>query len=427
MKKILFISVLFLSSIFFYSASAYSKEYWACYDGVSTPNPAYAKCAARGYTAQDPEGAALQYEYAYRTWMMELYGSKFISWDVTDVVCVPMGTPYYAQICKFKESLKIYNDSNRPEFVYQGQESFAWVSRPFSCPVSQVFKGLPGTVITAEDTGKRYVLSQPPGQNVCSNSCDYTVKKSEKCYLTIGSEIEGFCNYNFYLSFDPSGHEISCTTDPTIVPGEMGDELSDSCPIGYEFANGSKQCTLIPCPDGQERIDGSEACNPVSGGGTGGDGGNGGGTGGDGGTGGGTGGDGGNGGGTGGDGETGGDTGGDGGNGGNGGSTGGDGEFSTPGPLNLDFVTAGKGDQVKTQFASMHNKFVTSETYLAAKNGFGGSSHSGAACPVGSVQLFGKDIMFDSHCTLFELIRPLMSAIFMAIWSFVALRIVLTA
>ena len=388
MKKILSISSIFLSLLFLYSASAQSKEYWACYDGVNTPNPAYAKCATRGYTAQDPEGAALQYEYAYRTWMMELYGSKFVSWDVTDVVCEPMGMPlYHAQMCKFKASLKVFNDSNHPEFVYQGQESFAWVSRPFSCAVSQIFKGLPGTVITAEDTGKRYVLSQPPGQNVCSNSCDYSVKKSEKCYLTIGSETEGFCNYDFDLSFDKSGHEIACTTDPTIVLGEVGDELSDSCPIGYEFANGSRQCTLIPCPDGQEHVDGSASCTPVPGGGTGG-------------------------------------TGGDG---GAGGGTGSDGEFSTPGPLSLDAATAGKGDQVKAQFASMHNKFVSSDTFTAAKNVFGGSSHTSAVCPIATVQLFGKDIVFDSHCTLFEMIRPILASIFLALWSFVAIRIVLSA
>jgi len=224
MKK-LFISILIvfaLGFVFSNSASAKEGEYWACYDGTSTPNPAYEMCARNGYYAQTPDDAGSNYVNAYRGWMSTLYGASFLSFDVEGMDCQPMELPfYYMYMCKYKYTLKIFEDGKK-KTVYEGQDDFAWVSRPFSCAVNQVFKGLPGSVITASDTGKRYVLSQPPGQNVCSNSCDYTAKKSDKCYLTIGSETEGFCNYNYQITLDQTGHEISCVTDPSIVPGEEG-------------------------------------------------------------------------------------------------------------------------------------------------------------------------------------------------------------
>jgi hypothetical protein len=75
----------------------------------------------------------------------------------------------------------------------------------------------------------------------------------------------------------------------------------------------------------------------------------------------------------------------------------------------------------------MKQKMVASNTFTAAKSAFSGSSHASAVCPVGSVTLFSKEIVFDSHCKLFALIAPILKAVFIAIWSFLAVRIVLTA
>ena len=75
----------------------------------------------------------------------------------------------------------------------------------------------------------------------------------------------------------------------------------------------------------------------------------------------------------------------------------------------------------------MKDSMIASDTFTAAKNSFSLSSHVGAACPVGSVALFGSEIKFDAHCQLFEMIRPLFAAVFMALWSLVAVRIVLSA
>lgn len=448
MKETLAAILAVISLAFLYSNSALAKdgEYWACFDGTSTPNPAYETCARNGYYAQSPDDAAVNYVNAYRGWMGKLYGESFLSFDVESMDCQPAGLPfYYMYKCSFKATLKVFEEGT-PKTVYQGQDDFAWVSRPFSCAANQVFKGLPSSVITTQE-GKRIVLSRAPGDNVCSNSCDYTAGRSEKCYMTIGSDNEGFCNYNYQITLDETGHEISCTTDPSIVPGEQGDELSDACPEGYEFANGSKQCTLIPCPEGQERVEGSEICTVVSGGGSGGTGGTGG-SGGDSGSGGsgdgsgsgsagdGSGGDGSGSGGSGSSGGTGTGSGGSGSGGGSsGGSSGGNGQsgtdegnekFVSPGALNLGSALDGKGTELKSHISSGLTQMVSSEAYKVAAE-FGGSSHASAQCPVGVVQLFGKDITFDSHCDLFEIIRPILSAVFLAFWALVSVRIVLSA
>ncbi|MBK0156496.1 hypothetical protein IAE35_24455 [Pseudomonas sp. S75] len=380
--------------------------------------------------------------------MMNLYGSNFLSWEAEGINCQPHSPPlYYMYTCKFKSTLKVF-EFGKLKTIYQGRDDFAWVSRPFSCEASQVFKGLPSSVITSQE-GKRIVLSRPPGENVCSNSCSYTADRSDKCYMTIGSDNEGFCNYRYYLTFDSAGHEIACTTDPSIVPGEVGDELTDACPEGYEFVDGSKQCTPIP----KDPAGGGGTGGGVStGGGTGGGGSTGGGTGGGGSTGGGSGGGGSTGGGSGGGGSTGGGSGGGastGGGSGGGGSTGGgtggggstgggtgggseggsshDDTFTPPGLLDLSKSIAGREAQAKAQFIEMKQKMAESNTYMTAKNAFDGSSHTSAICPVGSVNLFSQEIVFDTHCKLFDLIAPILKAIFVAIWSFLAVRIVLSA
>ncbi|WLH26792.1 hypothetical protein PSH76_13550 [Pseudomonas sp. FP215] len=433
MKKIVCLFLLFASMSFFYSASAIaSNAKFSCfYDVDPRAYMGQDMCKDHGFIYSTPEEAAEALAKEKKAYWKSVWGNKFYSFSSQFPECIKLSQPHYAYSCTYNAQ-ESHLDNNG-DMVYSGFIThYEVVTAQHSCQPSTVLKGSVGTVITSETDGKRYVLSQSPGETVCAASCNYSVRTTEKCYLSIGSDNEGFCNYHYDIKL-VDGLESSCATDPSLKLAEIGDELQDKCPEGYEFANGSRQCSLIPCIEGFERLPGSESCSLIptqpgggTGGGSGGDGGTGGGTGGDGGTGGGTGGDGGTGGGTGGDGDTGGGTGGDGGTGG--GTGGGDGgDFSTPGPLNLDAATAGKGDQVKAQFASMHNKFVSSDAFIAAKNGFGGSSHTSAVCPIATVQLFGKDIVFDSHCTLFEIIRPILASIFLALWSFVAIRIVLSA
>lgn len=53
-------------------------------------------------------------------------------------------------------------------------------------------------------------------------------------------------------------------------------------------------------------------------------------------------------------------------------------------------------------------------------------SHS-AECPKPNFDLFGKQVLMDSHCTLFEGIRPQLFAVMAAVWAIAAVLIVLTA
>ena len=402
-------------------------------------------CNDHGNIYSSPEAAAQALAFAKEQFWRSAWGAQFVSFSAQYPECTKLSTPYYAYSCTYNAQER-HKDNNGNTISSGYLTHYEVVTVQHSCQTSTVLKGSLGAVITSETDGKRYVLSQSPGETVCATSCNYDVKNTEKCYLTIGSETEGFCNYNYGLKI-VNGLESSCVTDPNIKLAEIGDELSDKCPEGFEFANGSKQCTLIPCPEGYERLDGSPTCTAIpqqpgggTGGGTGGDGGTGGGSGGNGGTGGGTGGEGGTGGGTGGDGGTGGGTGGEGGtgggtggNGGTGGGTGGEGgtngdeTFTPPGLLDLSASVAGRGEQANSQIMDMKQKMTSSNTFTTAKSAFSGSSHAAAVCPVGTVMLFGKDIVFDSHCKLFDLIAPILKAVFIAIWSFLSVRIVLSA
>ncbi|WP_177280052.1 hypothetical protein [Pseudomonas aeruginosa] len=42
---------------------------------------------------------------------------------------------------------------------------------------------------------------------------------------------------------------------------------------------------------------------------------------------------------------------------------------------------------------------------------------TGGSCPVQSVELFGKSVMFDSHCDLWAQIEPILKAVFLAFWA----------
>ncbi|MCT7418523.1 hypothetical protein [Pseudomonas aeruginosa] len=46
---------------------------------------------------------------------------------------------------------------------------------------------------------------------------------------------------------------------------------------------------------------------------------------------------------------------------------------------------------------------------------------------VQSVELFGKSVMFDSHCSLWAQIEPILKAVFLAFWALLSVRVFLSA
>ena len=440
MKKLLaLLSVLFVFPFVFQSSAFAADPKYSCYYSYAPPTY-YGQdmCKNHGYIYATPKDAANALGDAQREFWQSSWGSYFYQYDFTDPTCSVHSGNGSVWLC-MSEGREVHKDNDGKLVFGQWLTLYLYVVAETPCSATVVLKGSEGTVLPPNADGKRFVLSSNPGDTVCTNSCSYSFNNTEKCYLNVGSETDGFCNYNYNLVLDDAGSQTKCATDPSIKPGEIGDELTDECPEGFEFANGSKQCTPIPTDPGGS---GGSGGNGGTGGGSGGDGSTGGGSGGDGGTGGGSGGDGGTGGGSGGDGGTGGGSGGDGGTGGGsggdgstgGGSGGGSGDgssdnetFTSPGLLDLSTSVAGREAQAKAQFIDMKQKMVESNTYTTAKNAFDGSSHASAICPVGSVNLFSQEIVFDSHCKLFDLIAPILTAVFIAIWSFLAVRIVLSA
>ena len=351
-----------------------------------------------------------------------------------------------------------------------------------------LLKGSVAGIIQDPESGKIYSLSRAiytdtNSQTSCVYGYTYVYPRSSGCYFVSGSVTDSFCNFEFSLYKDVHTQAVQrCYTATQPVFSEIGDPLTkpnpECDPVTKENCEPVPECDPItkencePDPDesggstgggstgggstgggstgggstgggstgGGSTGGGSTGGGSTGGGSTGGgsDGGNDGGTGGTGGggdtgvvggdngsTGSGDGGNGGTGGGTGGEGEGGSGTGG--GTGGTGGDDKGDESFSPPGPLDLSASVAGRGEQAKSQIMDMKQKMVSSNTFTTAKSAFSGSSHSAAVCPIGYVSLFAQEIVFDSHCKLFDLIAPILKAVFIAIWSFLAVRIVLTA
>lgn len=298
------------------------------------------------------------------------------------------------------------------------------------CNDTAELKGSIGSVIVSGE--KKYVLSKSPGENICTNSCKYDSPKSVDCYLVTGKTNEGFCNFEYKAELDSSGKKQSCESDPALEEGDVGDSLDDkeeppepTDPGGEEGGDGDGSGTGDGTGDGSGSGSGNGSGSGSgdgsgTGSGSGGTGGNGGGTG--------SGGDGGTG--TGGGTNPGGSTGGGGSSGGSdgGGSDGGTEEsFTSPGALDLSGKNDQRGAEVKQQFSKFKSDLESSRTFESLNNAFDGSNHSSATCPTGSVFLFGKNIVFDSHCELFAMIAPILRMVFIAMWMLLAARIVLSA
>lgn len=302
------------------------------------------------------------------------------------------------------------------------------------CNDTTELKGSIGSVIVSGE--KKYVLSKSPGENVCTSSCKYDSPKSVDCYLVTGKTNEGFCNFEYKAELDSGGKKQSCESDPALEEGDEGDPLEGkeeppqpTDPGGEEGGDGGGDGDGSGTGDGSGDGSGTgsgdgsgSGTGDGSGTGSGGDTGGGTGSGGDGGTG--------TGGGTGGGTTPGGSTGGGGSSGGSDGdgSDGGTEEsFTSPGELDLIGKNGQRGAEVKQQFSDFKSDIESSRTFESLNNAFGGSSHSSATCPTGSVFLFGQNIVFDSHCDLFAMIAPILRMVFIAVWMLFAARIVLSA
>ncbi|VEE76274.1 coat protein A of bacteriophage Pf1 [Pseudomonas aeruginosa] len=294
--------------------------------------------------------------------------------------------------------------------------------------------------------GRNQVISSPPAG--CKNGCAYSAdsSKTTSCYFVTGSTNEGFCNYSLRSTGatcpadtnNPGMTGPSLNSTPPTDPNEPPSDPNDpGCPAGYSWSG----TTCVKTP-----TDPTDPTNPGDGGGDGGTGGGGTGGGGDGGSDGGTGGggDGGTGGGGGGDGGgtpgTGG--GGDGDGGGTGGGTGGGdgsgegggtgGGTGLEGGCKDDSCAFVKNNPFGTDkvpgFDESLQKAWTDIKKAPIGQALGKITFpTGGSCPVQSVELFGKSVMFDSHCNLWSQIEPILKAVFLAFWALLSVRVFLSA
>lgn len=307
-----------------------------------------------------------------------------------------------------------------------------------------IFKSPSGPIINSG--GRNYIATGfPPGSSVCFGGCSYSIgSTASSCYKDIGSTTSGYCNYV------GTGTGDTCT-EPDAALGAPGDALNppdtpdvppsdpnDPCAGMPGYSWSGTTCVKDPDDNGGTPGDGGDGGDT---GGTPGDGsgnGSGGGNSGGGDTGGGNtgGGDGdGNGDGNG-SGDGGGSSGGGSGNGsGNGDGDGEDeGEGSGPGFCDGDEcgfvapsyfggaeVIPGFNDSFRRVYDGVLNSPIGSAvTGIAFPSG-------GGVCPTGSVELFGRDIVFDGHCTLWPHISGIFTALMIAVWSLLAVRIVLSS
>lgn len=306
-----------------------------------------------------------------------------------------------------------------------------------------IFKSPSGPIINSG--GRNYIATGfPPGSSVCFGGCSYSIgSAASSCYKDIGSTTSGYCNYV------GTGTGDTCTA-PDAALGAPGDALNppdtpdvppsdpnDPCAgmPGYSWSG----TTCVKDPDGNGNPPGGDTGGGDNGGN---DGGSGGGNSGGGDSGGGNNG--------GGDGSGNGDGDGDGnGSGDGGGSSGGgsgngngngegdgeeEGEGSGPGFCDGDdcgFVAPsyfggtekipGFDESFRRVYDGVLNSPIGSAVTSIA------FPSSGGVCPSGSVELFGKNIVFDGHCTLWPHISGIFTALMIAVWSLLAVRIVLSS
>ena len=391
---------LFLVLLFIFSANTYAAYYYRSPMDTAT-NYSAAELACEAYLkSYNPS-----------------ISKKFTRWanaDGSDPNVTGAGYCYYQSV-KADGGFGTETRASSPVRRY-GEVSICNLT---NSPAAIVSRGPYGPVIVTQD-GEKYILAPSPA-SVCSGTCLYEKppqSNTKDCYLVTGETQTGFCNYGFTLVTDDNGDGTQCSTS-TVIPNEIGDEFNatepaDPCktdPTGEGCGDSGGGTGGGDTGDGDGGDDGNTGGGDGSG--TGGDGSGDGSDTGDGGSG---------------DGSGSGDGGSDSGSGGDGGSTPGDSAFTSPGALNLSVDSAQRELEAKQKYSGFKQELDNTETFRSISTAFSGSNpHEAAACPVGSVTLFGQNIIFDSHCDLFASIRPILSAVFIALWSLLAVRIVLSA
>ncbi|GIZ13430.1 methyltransferase [Pseudomonas sp. NCCP-436] len=307
-----------------------------------------------------------------------------------------------------------------------------------------IFKSPSGPIINYG--GRNYVsTSFPLGSSVCFGGCSYSIDNTaSSCYKDIGSADTGYCNHIGTGTGDSCnepdaplgapGDVLNPPDTPDVPPSDPNDP---GCPPGYGWSG----TTCAKNPDDNGNPPGGDTGGGDNGGDDGGNSGGGNSGGGDSGggdSGGGNNGDGdgsGNGDGDG-NGSGSGNTGGGSGNGnGNGDGDGeGEGEGSGPGFCDGDdcaFVAPsyfGGAEKIPGFDESFQRVYdgVLNSPIGSAVTGIAFPSGDGV-CPSGSVKLFGQNVVFDGHCTLWPQISGIFTALMIAVWSLLAVRIVLSS
>lgn len=415
---ILFVSLAFCSSVF--AGNPYTWEV-VMYSSSGASTPAEACEKARVVADKSPD-----WNYTSATPKMNGLDNSYCS-----VVYVYRRDPSVVNTCDDCASWKLVRKGEQCANADDKYNESTGVCEtpPKECEAGQtdLFASAPSPVV--QISGRNQVLSTPP--TGCRGGCAYTASssKTRSCFFVPGSQTDGFCNY--LLTSDGN----SCAADSG-NPGAVGPPLNPTPPTDPDEPPSDPNDP--GCPTGYS-WSGTTCVKSDGSGGPGGDGGTGGGGdgGGDGGTGGG--GDGGGDGGTGG----GGDGGGTPGTGGDGGGTGGGGDGSGEGggtgggtglqggckddscafvknnPFGKDKVP-GFDESLQKAWTDIKNAPIGQ---ALAKITF----PTGGSCPVQSVELFGKSVMFDSHCDLWAQIEPILKAVFLAFWALLSVRVFLSA
>lgn len=413
--------MLVLFMVFFCCSSASADAFWWQVNGIdslrdkSFASPGEGCSAVLAYFQSQGSGYSFSFNYLRRNSDVEFSCSlkRLDQGEFVGEVGASIGR--YGDACPIDTRYDDQTGECKPE------------SKQCEAGQTDLFASAPSPVV--QISGRNQVLSTPP--TGCKGGCAYTASssKTRSCYFVPGSQTDGFCNY--LLTSDGN----SCAADSG-NPGAVGPPLNPTPPTDSDEPPSDPNDP--GCPTGYS-WSGTTCVKSDGSGGPGGDGGTGGGGdgGGDGGTGGG--GDGGGDGGTGG----GGDGGGTPGTGGDGGGTGGGGDGSGEGggtgggtglqggckddscafvknnPFGKDKVP-GFDESLQKAWTDIKNAPIGQ---ALAKITF----PTGGSCPTQSVELFGKSVMFSSHCDLWAQIEPILKAVFLAFWALLSVRVFLSA
>lgn len=396
------------------SAETYPPTYRWAFPSGATPNYASAELACKAYHGSEyyASGGGETLKGCYRTNVTGSYS----------------GTVYKFPVC-----------TQGGSFVEEVNACV--ISEPNQCEATN------GQTVSHEHLMKSAVgqpTIDPPG-SVCGNGCQYafTYTAASNVYVYSSGNPPGVFGVYSY-----SGNGIQCNESTLKSPGDpsAGDtqnpddtpppDTDNKCPNGYTY-NGTFCSPNTPPPDPDGPTDPTDPTDPADPGDGSGDGGGGGGGGG-----GSDGGDDGDGSGSG-DGDGSGDGEGDGDGSGGGGGTGtGDGEGegeeegegSGPGFCDGDdcgFVPPSyfDGAEKVPGFEQSLTRIFDgiSSSPLGSSVAAIAFPSSPGVCPAGTVNLFGKPITFDGHCSLWAEISGIFSALMLAVWCLLGVRIVLSS